>query len=266
MEEFLNKLVGIGVEYGSRLLISLVVLIIGSRLIKILDRSLKKERKFSKIDKEVKEFLIGFINIALKVLLFITILSVLGIPMTSLITILGSAAVAIGLALQGGLSNLAGGLMLLIFKPFKDGDFIEAEGQSGTVDSISLFYTTIITVDNRVVHLPNGGLSNSVVVNYTANEKRMLNVDISVSYDSNIDKVKKIITDTLNSIDKVIKDEPMLIRLKTHNASSLDFVVRAWINTPDYWEVYYEFMENVKKNFDKNKIEIPYQQLDVHVK
>lgn len=266
MEEFLNKLVGIGVEYGSRLLISLVVLIIGSRLIKILDRSLKKERKFSRIDKEVKEFLIGFINIALKVLLFITILSVLGIPMTSLITILGSAAVAIGLALQGGLSNLAGGLMLLIFKPFKDGDFIEAEGQSGTVDSISLFYTTIITVDNRVVHLPNGGLSNSVVVNYTANEKRMLNVDISVSYDSNIDKVKKVITDTLNSIDKVIKDEPMLIKLKTHNASSLDFVVRAWVNTPDYWDVYYEFMENVKNNFDKNKIEIPYQQLDVHVK
>lgn len=266
MEEFLNKLVGIGVEYGSRLLISLVVLIIGSRLIKILDRSLKKERKFSKIDKEVKEFLIGFINIALKVLLFITILSVLGIPMTSLITILGSAAVAIGLALQGGLSNLAGGLMLLIFKPFKDGDFIEAEGQSGTVDSISLFYTTIITVDNRVVHLPNGGLSNSVVVNYTANEKRMINVDISVSYDSNIEKVKKIINDTLNDIDKVIKDEPMLIRLKTHNASSLDFVVRAWVNTSDYWDAYYEFMEKVKKNFDKNKIEIPYQQLDVHVK
>ncbi len=266
MEEFLNKLVGIGVDYGGRLLISSIVLIIGSKLIKILDKSLRKEHKFSKIDKEVKQFLNGFINIALKVLLFITVLSILGIPMTSLITILGSAAVAIGLALQGGLSNLAGGLMLLIFKPFKDGDFIEAEGQSGTVDSISLFYTTIITIDNRVVHLPNGGLSNSVVVNYTANEKRMLNVDISVSYDSNIDKVKKIITDTLNSIDKVIKDEPMLIRLKTHNASSLDFVVRAWINTPDYWEVYYEFMEKVKKNFDKNKIEIPYQQLDVHVK
>ena len=266
MEGFLNKLIGIGVDYGGRLLIGIIVLIIGSKLIKILDKSFKKDHKYSKLDKEVKQFLAGFINIALKVLLFITILSILGIPMTSLITILGSAAVAIGLALQGGLSNLAGGLMLLIFKPFKDGDFIEAEGQSGTVDSISLFYTTIITVDNKVVHLPNGGLSNSVVVNYTANEKRMLNVDISVSYDSNIDKVKKIITDTLNSIDKVIKDEPMLIRLKTHNASSLDFVVRAWINTPDYWEVYYEFMEKVKKNFDKNKIEIPYQQLDVHVK
>ena len=266
MEEFLNKLINIGVEYGSKLLLAIVILIIGSRLIKLLDKSLKKERKFSKVDKEVREFLVGFINIALKVLLFITILSILGIPMTSLITILGSAAVAIGLALQGGLSNLAGGLMLLIFKPFKDGDFIETEGQSGTVDSISLFYTTIITVDNRVVHLPNGGLSNSVVVNYTANKKRMLNVDISVSYDSNIDKVKKIITDTLNSIDKVIKEEPMLVRLKTHNSSSLDFVVRAWVDTSDYWDAYYEFMERVKKNLDKNKIEIPYQQLDVHVK
>lgn len=266
MEDFLNKLVNIGVDYGSRLLISLLILIIGSRLIKLLDKSLKKERKFSKVDKEVREFLVGFINISLKVLLFITILSVLGIPMTSLITILGSAAVAIGLALQGGLSNLAGGLMLLIFKPFKDGDFIEAEGQSGVVDSISLFYTTIITIDNRVIHLPNGGLSNSVVTNYTANQKRMINVDISVSYNSNIDKVKKVITDTLNSVDKIIKDEPMLVRLKTHNASSLDFVVRAWVNTSDYWDAYFEFMESVKKNLDKNKIEIPYQQLDVHVK
>lgn len=185
--------------------------------------------------------------------------------MTSLITILGSAAVAIGLALQGGLSNLAGGLMILIFKPFKVGDYIEANGKEGTVKSISLFYTSIITIDNKVIQLPNGGLSNTPITNYTMNKKRLLDVIISVSYKSNIDKTKKVIIDTLNSIDTILKDESILVRLKTHNSSSLDFVVRAWVNTPDYWNTYYEFMEEVKKNLDKNKIEIPYPQMDVHI-
>ena len=265
MEKLLDKLVNLGIEYGSKLLIALIILLIGNKLIKVLDKFLKKENRFSKIDLSVKEFLISFISISLKVLLFITVLSVLGIPMTSLITILGSAAVAIGLALQGGLSNLAGGLMILIFKPFKVGDYIEAGGKEGTVKSISLFYTSITTIDNKVIQLPNGSLTNTAITNYTMNKKRAIDVIISVSYSSDIDKTKKVITDTLNSIDEIIKEEPMLVRLKTHNSSSLDFVVRAWINTPDYWTAYYEFMEKVKKNLDKNEIEIPYQQMDVHI-
>ncbi len=265
MEKLLDKLINLGIEYGTKLLIALIILLIGNRLIKLLDKFLKKEHKFSKIDPSVKDFIVSFINISLKVLLFITILSILGIPMTSLITILGSAAVAIGLALQGGLSNLAGGLMILIFKPFKVGDYIEANGKEGTVKSISLFYTSIITIDNKVIQLPNGGLSNTPITNYTMNKKRLLDVIISVSYKSNIDKTKKVIIDTLNSIDTILKDESILVRLKTHNSSSLDFVVRAWVNTPDYWNTYYEFMEEVKKNLDKNKIEIPYPQMDVHI-
>jgi len=265
MEKILDKLTSIGIEYGTKLLVALIVLLIGSKLIKLLDKFMKKEHKFSKIDVSVKDFLVSFITISLKVLLLITVLSVLGIPMTSLITILGSAAVAIGLALQGGLSNLAGGLMILIFKPFRVGDYIEANGKEGTVKSISLFYTSITTIDNRVIQLPNGGLSNTAITNYTMNKKRSLDVIISVSYNSNIDKTKKVITDTLNSIDTIIKEEPMLVRLKTHNSSSLDFVVRAWVDTANYWPTYYEFMENVKKNLDKNKIEIPYQQMDVHI-
>lgn len=265
MEKLLDKLVNLGIEYGTKLLIALIILLIGNKLIKLLDKFLKKEHKFSKIDPSVKDFIVGFINISLKVLLFTTILSILGIPMTSLITILGSTAVAIGLALQGGLSNLAGGLMILIFKPFKVGDYIEANSKEGTVKSISLFYTSIITIDNKVVQLPNGGLSNTAITNYTMNKKRLIDVIISVSYKSNIDKTKKVITDTLNNIDAVLKEEPILVRLKTHNSSSLDFVVRAWVNTSDYWIAYYEFMETVKKNLDKNKIEIPYTQMDVHI-
>ncbi len=265
MEKLLDKLVNIGIEYGSKLFVALLILLIGSRLIKVLDKFLKRENSFSKIDVSVKDFLISFISISLKILLFVTVLGVLGIPMTSLITILGSAAVAIGLALQGGLSNLAGGLMILIFKPFKVGDYIEANGKEGTVKSISLFYTSITTIDNKVIQLPNGNLTNTAITNYTMNKKRSLDVIISVSYNSDIEKVKKVITDTLNSIDTIIKEEPMLVRLKTHNSSSLDFVVRAWINTVDYWPTYYDFMEKVKKNLDKNKIEIPYQQMDVHI-
>ena len=153
----------------------------------------------------------------------------------------------------------------MIFKPFKVGDYIEAGGKEGTVKSISLFYTSITTIDNKVIQLPNGSLTNTAITNYTMNKKRAIDVIISVSYSSDIDKTKKVITDTLNSIDEIIKEEPMLVRLKTHNSSSLDFVVRAWINTPDYWTAYYEFMEKVKKNLDKNEIEIPYQQMDVHI-
>lgn len=265
MEKYLEKLIDISVSVAGKLLVSILILFVGIKLINLLIKYLKKEHKFAKIDASVKSFLISFISTLLKTLLFITILGILGIPMTSLITILGSAAVAVGLALQGGLSNLAGGVMLLIFKPFKVGDYIEANNYEGTVKSITLFYTTINTVDNRVIQIPNGGLSNSAITNYSTMKTRMINQIISVSYNSDIEKVKKIITKVINSLDLVIKEESILVRLKTHNTSSIDFIVRFWVNSSDYWNVYYDFMENVKVAFNKNKIEIPYPQMDVHI-
>ena len=265
MEKHLEKLTNIGIDLGIKLLAGLVVLIIGCKIINLLVKFLRKEHKHSKLDASVKGFLVSFVNVALKVLLFVTVLGIIGIPMTSLITILGSAAVAIGLALQGGLSNLAGGLLLLIFKPFKIGDYIETMGHEGIVKSISLFYTTINTIDNRVVQIPNGGLSNSSITNYSALKTRMINQVISVSYNSDIEKVKKVINDVIQKLDLVLKDEPIMIRVKTHNTSSLDFVVRFWTETPNYWSVYFDFMEQVKIAFDKNKISIPYQQMDVHI-
>lgn len=265
MEKYVDKLVNIGINYGLKLLVCIIILIIGSKLINLLVKFLKKEHKFSKIDASVKTFLISFISILLKVLLFITILSIIGIPMTSLITLLGSAAVAIGLALQGGLSNLAGGLMLLIFKPFKVGDYIESNGNEGYVKAITLFYTTIITIDNRVIQIPNGGLSNSSIVNYSAMKTRMINQIISVSYNADIDKVKKVITEVINKLKYTLKEEPILVRIKSHNTSSVDYIVRFWVNGSDYWNAYFDFMENVKVAFNKNKIEIPYPQMDVHI-
>ena len=266
VEKLLEKLFDLGVDAGTKILICLVILIVGTKVINVIVKGLKKEHKMSKIDKSVKSFLVSFINIGLKVILFVTILSILGVPMTSIITVIGSAGVAIGLALQGGLSNLAGGIMILIFKPFKIGDFIEANGKSGTVKSITLFYTTISSLENITIQMPNGTLSNSMIINYSAMNKRMVNQTISVSYDSDIEKVKKVITKVINDLEGSLKEEPILVKLSAHNSSSLDFIVRFWINNDIYWDTYWEFMEKVKIALTKNKIEIPYTQMDVHIK
>ena len=267
MEKMLEKLIEGGTDLCIKLVISIVILLIGNKIIKTIEKILKKEKKFSKLeDPSVKSFVISFITISLKLLLFVTVLSIVGIPMTSLITILGSCAVAVGLALQGGLSNLAGGIMLLIFKPFTIGDYIEANGKEGTVKSISLFYTTIVGIDNVVIQLPTGTLSNSNITYSTACKTRMLNIVYDVSYDSDIDKVKKVLNEVIEKEEKILKDEPIRIAVKSHKDSSIGIVFRAWTLNSDYWDVYFRVMENVKKEFDKNGIEIPYPQMDVHMK
>ncbi len=267
MEKILERLIEGGTDLCIKLVVSIIILLIGNKIIKAVEKMLKKEKKISKLeDPSVKSFVISFITISLKLLLFVTVLSIIGIPMTSLITILGSCAVAVGLALQGGLSNLAGGIMLLIFKPFTIGDYIEANGKEGTVKSISLFYTTIVGIDNIITQLPNGTLSNSSITNYNACEKRMLNITYDVSYDSDIDKVKKVLQEVIDEEEKIIKDDPIRIAVISHKDSSIGIVFRAWTLTSDYWDVYFRIMENVKKKFDKNGIEIPYPQMDVHMK
>ncbi len=265
-EKLIGKLIDLGVDTGTKLIVSIIILIFGIKIINLLVKGLKKEHKWSKLDASVKGFLISFMSIGLKTILFVTILGILGVLMKSILAVIGSAGVAIGLALQGGLSNLAGGIMLLIFKPFKVGDFIEANGKSGTVKSISLFYTTINSLENIVIQMPNGSLSNSLIINYSAMKKRMVNEIISVSYDSDIEKVKKVITSVINDMDNVLKEEPILVRLKAHNSSSIDFAVRFWVENKLYWDTYFDFMEKVKVALNKNRIEIPYPQMDVHIK
>ena len=185
--------------------------------------------------------------------------------MASLVTIVGSCAVAIGLALQGGLSNIAGGLMILIFKPFKVGDYISVDNLEGTVKSITMFYTTVTTIDNKIIQLPNGNLSNSNIINYSYNRKRRVDIDVSVSYNTDIDKVKKVLNSIIDKHELILADEDKVVRLKTHADSALVFTLRVWTKTEDYWNVYFDLMESIKKEFDKNKIEIPYKQVDVHI-
>ena len=265
MEDIIKDLSVKSSSFLVNIVIALIVMIVGFRIVAGIEKRLKKPHKFSKLDPSVKSFLISFVVIALKVLLMIIVLSIVGVPMASLVTIVGSCAVAIGLALQGGLSNIAGGLMLLIFKPFKVGDFISACGCDGTVKSITMFYTTIVTVDNKVIQLPNGNLSNSSITNFSANGKRRVDIDVSVAYKSDIDKVKNILNKIVDNHELVLQDEEKFCRLKTHGNSALVFVLRVWVNTPDYWTVYFDLMESIKKEFDKNHIEIPFDQLDVHM-
>ena len=265
MEDIIKDLSVKSSSFLVNIVIALIVMIVGFRIVAGIEKRLKKPHKFSKLDPSVKSFLISFVVIALKVLLMIIVLSIVGVPMASLVTIVGSCAVAIGLALQGGLSNIAGGLMLLIFKPFKVGDFISACGCDGTVKSITMFYTTIVTVDNKVIQLPNGNLSNSSITNFSANGKRRVDIDVSVAYKSDIDKVKNILNKIVDNHELVLQDEEKFCRLKTHGNSALVFVLRVWVNTPDYWTVYFDLMESIKKEFDKNHIEIPFNQLDVHM-
>lgn len=265
MEKAIEKIIEGLIELGSKLIGLILILIIGFKLVKLIIKFLNKSKGFNKLEKSVRTFITSFIGIVLKVLVFITALGYLGIPMTSIITVFGSATLAIGLALQGGLTNMTGGLLLLIFKPFKVGDFIDCSGGSGTVAEITIFYTILDTPDNKRVVIPNGSLSNDHIVNYSTHATRRLDLKFTVGYDSDIDKVKKILVDTVNLEEKVLKDEEIFARLSEHGDSALVFTVRVWVNTSDYWDVKFNLEENVKRAFDKNGIEIPYPQLDVHL-
>lgn len=265
MDKVLDKLLNGSVDLGLKLIVFLFILIIGFRIVKILIKLINKGKGFNKLEKSVQTFIVSFINILLKCLVLITGLAYLGIPMTSLITLFGTASLAVGLALQGGLTNMVGGLMILIFKPFKVGDYVDTHVDSGTVSEISIFYTTLITPDNKSIVLPNGNLANSAIVNYSHFEKRRLDIDFSVGYNSDVDKVKKVILEVIKSEEKILKNEDIFVRLTSHADSALVFSTRVWVKNEDYWNVKFNMLENVKIAFDKNKIEIPYPQLDVHM-
>lgn len=265
MEKLLDKLNDLWVDAGLKLIYVILILFIGSKLIKIILKLITKGRAFNKLDKSVSSFLLSFLKITLNILLFITIAGIIGIPSTSIITLLGSAGVAIGLAMQGGLSNIAGGLVILIFKPFKVGDFIDTHTDCGTVKDISIFYTTLVTPDNRTVSIPNGNLANSSSVNYSKQTDRRLDIDLDVSYDNKIDDVKKCINKVLDNEKRVNKEKEVFARVTDYKDSSVCYTIRVWVDKDEYWNTRFDLLENIKKEFDKQNITIPYNQLDVHI-
>jgi len=261
----LNNLINLAQSVGLKLLAGILVLIVGLKLVKWIVKRLEKSRGFSKLEGAAKSFLISLIKIVLNALVLVTAMSIFGIPMTSFVTIIATAGAAIGLALQGSLSNFAGGLMLLIFKPFRVGDFIESNGASGTVTDISIIYTTMLTPDNKKVTLPNGNLTNSVVVNYSSEETRRVDLSFSVAYDTDIEKVKDILLKAAKGHSLVLSDPEPFSRLSQQGDSALVFVLRVWTKNSDYWQVNFDLNEQIKKTFDEQGIVVPYPQIDVHI-
>ena len=265
VEKIVKFLIDLLASLGMKLLVSLLVLVIGRKIIKMIKKWIKTSRQMEKVDAGVRTFLSSFASVGLNILLFITIAMILGVPTTSFITALASCGVAIGLALQGALSNLAGGIMILVFKPFEVGNYITTPDAAGTVSKITIMYTVLTTPDNKVITIPNGTLTNSVVENYSAVENRRVDLVFTASYSSDVDKVKAILNEIIAADDRILQDPAPFARLTKHADSGLEYTVRVWCKAEEYWDVNFDMVENVKKEFDKNNITIPYPQMDVHI-
>ena len=263
IKEFFSSSFG---EFLVSLAVAILVLVIGWILIKWILKLLSRSKLSKKMDKSAFTFFRSAISITLKVVLILTAASIVGVPSASIIALIGSIGVAIGLALQGILSNLAGGLMILIFKPFAVGDYIQPQDtEGGTVKDISIFYTTLLTVDNRTIVLPNGDLSNKPMENYTKMDKRRLDMRFSVGYDSDIEKVKMVMQKVIDRQEKLHREPAPFARLREMGDSALIFEMRSWCNTDDYWSCYFDINEQMKEAFDAAGFNIPYPQMDVHM-
>ena len=266
VEKILDKLIVWCSCNGIKILLSILILLVGWKLINKLRKVFDKFAVNRNYDITLHTFLSAFLHLSLKALLIIGILEFLGIKLTGLAAILASSTLAIGLALQGSLSNFAGGVILLIMRPFTVGDYIKVQNYEGVVKKIEMFYTFMDTVDNKVVMIPNGSLANSDIINYSANNTRRVDLTFSIGYDDDLLKAKNIIKQVLESNDKILKDPESFIGVSELADSSVNFVVRAWTKTEDYWNVYFFLNENVKLKFDEEGINIPYPQVDVHMK
>ncbi len=245
---------------------AVIILIVGLIISKLILRIMQKGFEKGYIDKTVSRFSYSLVKILLYVLVVTIVLAVLGVPMSSMIAVIGTAGVTIGLALKDSLSNVAGGFNILITKPFAIGDYVMIDSAEGTVELISIWYTRILTPDNKTIFIPNGQIVASKIINYTLKKTRRVDMTFQISYDNDYKRAEQIITDIISRHKKVLKEPEATVRLFSQSESSLDIVCKPWVNSDDYWDVYYDITAQVKDAFDENGIEIPYRQLDVHVK
>jgi len=252
-------------KYGPGLVYALIVLIVGLWVIKMITKGVKRVVQKSDIDDSLTTFLSSLVSMVLKVILVITVIDMLGIQATSFIAILGAAGLAVGMALSGTLQNFAGGVMLLVFKPFKVGDYIDAQGHSGTVNQIQIFNTILKTPDNKTIIIPNGGLSTGSMVNYSAEPTRRVDFTFGIGYSDDIDKAKSILKSLVEKDTRILPEPAYMIAVSELADSSVNFVVRVWVNAGDYWAVHFDMFEAVKKAFDENGVSIPFPQRDVHL-
>jgi small conductance mechanosensitive channel len=251
-------------DYGPRLLLAILTLIVGLWIIKMILRGIKRAFEKSNMDQSLRPFLLSLMGWTLKLLLFISIASMVGIATTSFIAVIGAAGLAIGLALQGTLANFAGGAMILIFKPYKVGELIQAQGHLGVVKEIQIFVTTLLSPENKTIIIPNGAMSNGDITNFTREGKIRVDMSIGISYDSDIKKARQVLMELMENDDRVLKDPAPLVAVAELADSSVNLAVRPWCDPAVYWDVYFDMMENAKEALDKAGVTIPFPQTDVH--
>lgn len=254
------------VQNGIKLVGAIVVLVVGFWIVKVFVRQVVKLMKKRDVDAGLVSFARSLLSVLLKIMIIISVMGMVGVEMTSFIAVLGAAGLAVGLAFQGTLSNFAGGVIILLFKPFKVGEFIDGQGHSGTVKEIQIFNTVLNTPDNKVVFIPNGGLATGSLTNFSRLETRRVEWKIGVAYGVDYKKVREIILSIINADNRVLKDPEVFIGLGEMADSSVNIIVRAWTKTSDYWGVHFDVNEKIYETFNKEGIEIPFPQMDVHIK
>ena len=265
LENLSTKAYELGIEYAPKLALAILTLFIGLWIISGIVKLIKLSMERSKVDPTLVPFMSSLISWGLKVLLFISVASMIGIATTSFVAVLGAAGLAIGLALQGSLANFAGGVLVMVFKPYKVGDLIESQGHLGVVKEVQIFNTILIAPQSKQVIIPNGATSNGSIVNYTVEGKIRVDLTVGVSYDADIDKTKAVLMDVLTANDKVMQDPAPFVGVLEMGDSSVNFAVRPHCLPKDYWDVFFSVNEAMKKALDKNAIAIPFPQRDVHL-
>ena len=265
MDKFIDKAIDLISTYGGKIALAIVVLIVGYLLVRLLVKLCRKAIGKTKLDETIKHVFVNIIKVLLYVILIMSVVGILGIPMSSVVAVLASCGLAVGLALQGAFSNLAGGLMILIFKPFKIGNYIESGGAEGVVHDISIFYTTLRTLDNKQIFVPNGELMNATVTNFSTAEVRRIDQDFKITNDIDAEFVKSTLLAAATDTKGVLSEPAPFARMTAVDDDTYIFSVRAWCNTPDYWDVYYDLIENCSKALSENGIDDPEERIAVRL-
>lgn len=267
-QEYIDKYLPVAISFGLRLLLTIILFIVGSRLIKVVRKIVRRSMERTGADVGVIQFMDSLIKLLLYFLLIMFLADGIGVDTTSVMALVGSAGLTIGLAFQGSLSNFAGGVLILLIKPFKVGDYIiyTSGNLEGKVTKIEMFYTTLFTIDNKKVVIPNGTLSNSSLINVTAEDKRRIDITVGVSYTANLKLAKEVCLNLLAAQPAVLQDQNNMVVVDDLADSAVNLKICCWVSAEDYWSTRWELIEKIKLAFDENGIEIPFNQLDVNLK
>ena len=265
VDKYTDAAISMVITYAPQLVLALATLFVGLWVIKGILAGAHSAFSRAEVEVTLQKFLLSLIGVGLKGLLIISVASMIGIETTSFIAVLGAAGLAVGLALQGSLANFAGGVLILLFKPYKIGDFIDAKGHMGTVREIGIFHTIMTTGDNKTIIIPNGAVSNSAITNFSAQATRRVDIIFGIGYDDDLRQAKDILRGLIEADERILKDPPPLIVISTLGASSVDITTRSWVDAANYWPVLFDLTENTKLAFDAAGISIPFPQTDVHL-